>query len=88
MKKYLFMLIALVAMCSCTPNQKARHWGGNLTVYLPFNEKLVNATWKESNLYYLTEPMDSDYVPKDKKFIEESNWGLLETTITFIERRK
>ena len=51
-------------------------------------KKLINATRKETNLYYLTEPMDSDYVPKTKKFIEDANWGLLETTVTFIERRK
>ena len=88
MKKILLLATIIVALCSCTANQKARHFGGDLTVYLPFNEKLVNATWKETNLYYLTEPMDSNYVPKTKKFIEDSNWGLLETTVTFIERRK
>lgn len=87
MKKYLFLLLVLV-MCSCTENQRARRFGGDMTVYLPFNEKLVMATWKEFDLYYLTEPMDSDYIPKNKKFIEDSNWGILETTITFVERRK
>ena len=77
MKKILLLATIIVALCSCTANQRARHFGGDLTVYLPFNEKLVNATWKETNLYYLTEPMDSNYVPKTKKFIEDANWDFL-----------
>ncbi len=58
MKKYLFLLIVLVAMCSCTQNQMARTYGGKMTIELPKGEKLVNATWKEANLFYLTEPME------------------------------
>ena len=46
MKKYLFLLIALVAMCSCTQNQMARSYGGKMTIELPKGEKLINATWK------------------------------------------
>lgn len=45
------------------------------------------ATWKESNLFYLYEEMDSNYVPKIKMFVESSAYGVLETKITFIESR-
>ena len=86
-KKYLFLLFALVAMCSCTQNQMARTYGGKMTIELPKGEKLINATWKESNLFYLTEPMEEGYVPKSKKFRESSNFGVWESEITFVESR-
>ena len=86
-KKYLFLLFALVAICSCTQNQMARSYGGKMTIELPKGEKLVNATWKESNLFYLTEPMEEGYVPKSKKFRESSNFGVWESEITFVESR-
>ena len=86
-KKYLFLLFALVAMCSCTQNQMARSYGGKMTIELPKGEKLINATWKESNLFYLTEPMEEGYIPKSKKFRESSNFGVWESEITFVESR-
>lgn len=87
MKKYIFLLFALVAMCSCTQNQMARTYGGKMTIELPKGEKLVNATWKEFSLFYLTEPMEEGYVPKSKKFRESSNFGVWESEITFVESR-
>lgn len=87
MKKYLFLLFALVAMCSCTQNQMARTYGGKMTIELPKGEKLINATWKEANLFYLTEPMEEGYIPKSKKFRESSNFGVWESEITFVESR-
>ena len=65
----------------------ARRYGGKMKIELPKGEKLMMATWKESNLFYLTEPMDSGYVPKEKVFKENSNFGVCESEITFIERR-
>lgn len=45
------------------------------------------ATWKETDLFYLTEPMDSDYTPKTKLFKEDSSFGVLETEVKFIETK-
>lgn len=56
-------------------------------MHLPKGEKLLMVTWKETNLFYLTEPMDSNYVPKTKTFREKSRFGMLESTITFIESK-
>ena len=85
--KKLFLLFALVAMCSCTENQIARSYGGKMTIELPKGEKLINVTWKENNLFYLTEPMEEGYIPKSKKFRESSNFGVWESEITFVESR-
>jgi len=93
MKKILFlfalaitMVIAVSSVSSCE-NYATRSLGGSTTINLPAGERLVEATWKNSNLWYLTEPMDSDYVPKTKTFREDSNMGLLEGTVTFVESR-
>lgn len=77
----------LLTLFSCTENQRARKFGGNMTVVLPAGEKLVMATWKNDDLFYLTEPMDSGYVPKTKLFKEDSSFGVLETTVKFVETR-
>lgn len=45
------------------------------------------ATWKEVDLFYLTEPMDSNYTPKTKIFREDSSWGVMESTVVFKERK-
>ena len=84
-------IIALAALLmittSCTEQHMTRRYGGKLKIELPKGEKLIMATWKEANIFYLTEPMDSGYLPKKKVFRESSNFGIWESEITFIERR-
>lgn len=38
-------------------------------------------------VWYFVEPMDSAYVPKQKKFVEKSMYGIAEGTIIFNETR-
>ena len=84
----LFIVVcAVIAIVSCTENTRARMYGGTVNVMLPRGQKLIEVTWKESELWYLTEPMDSDYRPKTKVFKEDSRFGVLEGTVNFIERR-
>ena len=86
--RIIITLAALLTIAtSCTEQHMARRYGGKLNIELPKGEKLMMATWKESNLFYLTEPMDSGYIPKKKVFRESSNLGVWESEITFIERR-
>lgn len=86
-KKILFTLALVFTFISCTENSISRKLGGTMTVNLPKGEKLVMATWKETSLFYLTEPMDSNYVPKTKIFREDSSWGLIESKVLFIESK-
>ena len=39
-----------------------------MTIHLKAGEKLMMATWKGEDLFYLTEPMEEGYVPKVKFF--------------------
>ena len=89
MKKVLFILAVALVICtaSCTENIRARKMGGKMTVNLPKGKKLINATWKDTNLWYLVEDMEDGYVPKTKHMYEESPHGLIEGEVVFIEKR-
>lgn len=100
MKKSVFYSIMFVTLSfligpsifmSCTDNQRARSFGGTETINLPKGEKLVNATWKgekgAADLWYLTEPMDSTYIPKTKHFREQSGYGIMQGTVIFVESK-
>jgi hypothetical protein len=71
----------------CTENQRSRTFGGSMTINLPPNQKLVNVTWKETQMWYLIRPMRTNEFPESYKFIEKSSFGMLEGTATFLESR-
>jgi len=85
--KLILALVACVMLGSCTKQSMVKKFGGTMTVKLPKGQKLMMATWKESDLFYLTEPMDSDYTPKTKTFQEDSKWGVAETKVLFVEEK-
>ncbi len=81
------LIILSLVLFSCTENTRAKRWGGSQTIELPPNVKLMEVTWKEGNMWYLTEPMDSSYIPKTKIFQEKSGFGVMEGNVTFVETR-
>ena len=80
--------VLIITTISCTEQQRVWKFGGEMEVRLPKGEKLIMATWKNLDLFYLTEPMDSGYVPKEKVFRENSAYGVWETEITFVETKQ
>ena len=87
MKRILVLIITLVCLTSCE-QLITRQCGGTTTITLEKGEKLIEATWKDDgNLWYLVEPMDSDYVPKRKEFKESSVLGVMEGKVIFVENR-
>ena len=89
MKKFIYPFIFVMMLCMASCEQYvSRNFGGNTTINLEPGQKLVEATWKgDADLWYLTEPMDSDYTPKTKMFKESSMMGVMQGTVTFIESR-
>jgi hypothetical protein len=92
MKYIVFFVIWACALlylfACCTPQQKARTYGGTQTIEVRKGWKVTEATWKDDgNLWYLMEPMDSDYVPKVKSFKESSVWGVMQGEVIFKESR-
>ena len=85
MKKLLVLVGLIAILCSCTEQQVKKQYGGTIEIKLPAGEKLMEATWKGEDLFYLTEPMEEEYKPKVKMFRENSSWGVMETNVKFIE---
>ena len=89
MKKiYLLLsLLNILSFSSCTEQFRVREFGGKMDIEVPAGYKVTSATWKEAELFYFLEPMEEGYVPKDKKFVESSSYGILESEVTFKEKR-
>ena len=74
MRKLTMVAITLLALVSCTDNQRARSFGGTETVKLEPNEKFINITWKQDNLWLIVQ----DTVTGNYYAREKSNLGVLQ----------
>ena len=83
----MFPLMVAVLMLTSCENFATRNFGGSQTIELEKGQRLVEITFKDNDLWILTEPMDSDYVPKTKTFYEDSNLGVMQGKITIVEQR-
>lgn len=87
-KKILAGLTALTLIFGVTGCQSAaKNFGGDYTLKLPKNEKLVMITWKDNSLWYLTKPMVEDDIAETYKFQESAEFGIMEGTVTVIETK-
>ena len=87
MKKLFLAIVMGVMVTSCTENNRVKNWGGEGNINLPKGRKLVNVTWKENQIWYLTRPMNSNDVVETYQFQEESSWGVMEGTYNIIETK-
>lgn len=89
MKKTVVALIMLttLSLASCTSNEIAKQFGGTSKLNLPKGEKLVNITWKEDHIWYLTKPMTATDVAETYTFKEQSNYGILQGEVIITESK-
>lgn len=87
MKKVFVFAILAITFASCTQNERAKNFGGTATVNLPEGQKLVNVTWKEDQIWYLTRPMNSTDSAETYTFQEESSYGMMEGTVILKESK-
>ena len=87
MKKIILSIVTIIALSSCTENERVKAFGGEGTINLPKGRKLVNVTWKETQVWYLTRPMRQDEVAETYQFQEESSWGMIEGTYNLVETK-
>ena len=87
MKKIIAIIVGIIILSSCTEQERTRQFGGEMTINLPAGQELMMVTWKDDDLFYLTRPMSDDYVPVKKTFKESSSFGIMESTVYFIESR-
>ena len=86
--KKLFLAIGVIVMFgSCTENSRVKQWGVEGTINLHKGRKLFNVTWKETQVWYLTRPMNSTDVAETYQFHEESSWGMVEGTYNIVETK-
>ena len=78
-------MIAL-ALSGCS-QYNARNFGGDYTVNLPENKKLVEITWKDDSLWYATRDMRKGEKAETYTFEEDSVAGVMEGTVTIVESR-
>jgi hypothetical protein len=77
MTKLMMILVTMVVMSSCTENVRARHFGGTETLALKPNEKVLNVTWKDNEMWVCTQ----DTITGVVYFREKSSWGVMEGTV-------
>lgn len=76
-KLFLLLTISIALLSSCTKNQRARNFGGTEEIKMKPNEKLINVTWKETNMWVLSK----DTVTNISYFRESSSFGVWEGEI-------
>lgn len=87
MKLFTVLLLTILLISSCTENSKAKNFGGEASLELPKGQKLVNVTWKDANLWYLTRPMLATDSAETYTFHEQSSWGVWQGTYTIKETK-
>ena len=86
MKKLLIMISA-IALLSCTENARVKNFGGTGTIEIPSNEKFVNVTWKNTELWVVTkERSKNDTSISTYYFKEKSSFGVIQGTYIIKEK--
>ena len=81
------ILMGAIALSGTGCNHIAKNYGGTMTVPLQPDTKLVNVTWKNDSLWILTKPMEADDSAETYMFKEDSNFGIFEGTVYFVETK-
>lgn len=81
--KWLLFVIILLVLSGC--NGVAKNFGGTMTIDLPKDKKLINITWKDSDLWYLIRDSKQGEKPESYTFKEESNYGVKSGTVLINE---
>ena len=85
MKWRRWLLCAL--LCGCTEQERVKNWGGNMNIDLAAGQKLVTATWKEDDFWYLTRARRADEPVETYVFHESASYGTLQGTVTLREHK-
>lgn len=89
MKRFIILAVLAISVSTftgCTDNEAAKNWGGTVTINLPPGQKLINVTWKETQIWYLTRPAKVGETPETLTFKEKSDYGISEGTVIFKEK--
>ena len=80
--------ISMVVMSLTGCQSVTKNYGGKTTVKLEPNQKLEEITWKDDSLWYLTRPMTDEDVAETHTFRQQTDFGVLEGTVTIVESKE
>ena len=80
-------MFTVFLILACTDNQRTKAFGGSMSVEVPCNQQVFDVTWKEQNLWYATQPAPSGWTPQTKRFVEYSNFGVIQGEVVLNESR-
>jgi hypothetical protein len=89
MMKYVAMMAVgmSLTLVGCTENIRARSFGGTMTINVAKGQKVVNATWKGTDLWILTKKMKDGEIAESYEFIEKSSFGVIQGKINIVEEK-
>ncbi len=73
------VIVTVICLWIFSANYRTKNWGGKMNIKLPENTKLINASWKNSDLWILVQ----DTTTHEIKMLENSTYGVFEGQITF-----
>lgn len=79
-------VVAAALLAGCPQQYITRKIGGEQTITLEKNQRLVNITWKDQNLWILTREREENESPRTYTYKENSLMGILEGQITIKEK--
>lgn len=81
------VLLAVMVLSLTGCKSIAKSYGGTITIDVPKGQKVIEATWKGSDVWYLTRPMHEDEKPEIFTLREDSNFGIIEGKVIFKESK-
>lgn len=84
MTKLIIFAISLLALAACTENQRARNFGGTEILNLEPNERFINITWKEEDLWIIVQ----DTITGDFYAREKSSFGVMQGKVIIKKIKK
>lgn len=77
MKRVIFAIALLFILSSCTDNEMARRYGGTETITLLPNEKFINVTWKQDDIWIIVQDtVTGDYIAREKSSLRNQRNNL------------
>jgi hypothetical protein len=87
MKLILIVALSIGMFTGCTENSMARGYGGKESIKIATGQKVVQASWKDGDLWILTRPMNDSDVAETWTYSEKSSYGIMEGEIKLIESK-
>lgn len=88
---YIGILVVIIGLCAFilfTKQSRVKNFGGEMTYDLDVNQKLIEVTWKDNDLWILTKDMSNNDVAESYTFKESSSTGIFEGTIYINEHKE